>query len=105
MNLNELDALLAGLRNRHKSWRIWYVPRATAGPEWHAFREPVLTAATAEELEGYRRFVMTLAKKVADAHREGGESESPPESDAIHEIAVALGVPDSAASPSGSGQS
>ena len=51
MNLNELDALLAGLRNRHKSWRIWYVPRATAGPEWHAFREPVLTAATAEELE------------------------------------------------------
>ena len=63
------------------------------------------TKATPEELEGYRRFVLALARKVADAHREGGESESPPESDAIHEIAVALGVPDSAASSSGSGQS
>src|SRR5512132_2507145 len=33
--------------------------------------------ATAEELDGYRRFVLTLADKVAAAHREGGQDVSP----------------------------
>ena len=47
--------------------------------------------ATAEELEGYRRFVLALANKVAAAHREEGQSVSPPETDAIQEIAAALG--------------
>jgi hypothetical protein len=50
--------------------------------------------ATTEELEGYRRFTLTLARKVAAAHREGGQSESPPETEAIHEIAEALGTTD-----------
>jgi hypothetical protein len=50
--------------------------------------------ATTEELEGYRRFTLTVAHKVADAHREGGQSESPPETEAIHEIAEALGATD-----------
>ena len=35
--------------------------------------------ATAEELDGYRRFVLTLANKVAAAHREDGQSVSPAE--------------------------
>jgi hypothetical protein len=48
--------------------------------------------ATSEELDGYRRFVLTLADKVAAAHREGGRGESPPETEAIREIAEALGV-------------
>jgi hypothetical protein len=48
--------------------------------------------ATPEEVEGYRQFVLTLAKKVAAAHREGGQDESPAESDAIREIAAALGA-------------
>jgi hypothetical protein len=60
--------------------------------------------ATPEELDGYRRFVLGLAKKVAAAHREGGQSESPPETDAIHEIAAALGASESSGEPSGSGQ-
>ena len=47
--------------------------------------------ATSEEVEGYRRFIMTLAGKVAAAHREGGQSESPAETEAIQEIAGALG--------------
>jgi hypothetical protein len=63
------------------------------------------TKATPEELEGYRRFVLTLARKVAAAHREGGQNESPPETDAIHEIAAALGASDSSEPPSGPGQS
>jgi hypothetical protein len=48
--------------------------------------------ATAEELDGYRRFVLTLANKVAAAHREEGQSVSPPEAEAIQQIATALGT-------------
>jgi hypothetical protein len=47
--------------------------------------------ATPDEVEGFRQFVMTLAGKVAAAHREGGQSESPAETEAIQEIAAALG--------------
>jgi hypothetical protein len=48
--------------------------------------------ATPEELEDYRRFVLTLADKVATAHREGEESVSPAERAAIEEIAASLGA-------------
>jgi hypothetical protein len=48
--------------------------------------------ATPEELDEYRRFVVTLAEKVANAHREGGDSAvSDAESAAIDEIRGALG--------------
>lgn len=47
--------------------------------------------ATPEEVEGYRRFVLTLADKVANAHREGGQSVSDAEQAAIDEISTALG--------------
>jgi len=55
----------------------------------------VESKATAEELEGYRRFVLALANKVAAAHREEGQDVSPPETDAIQAIAAALGTTDS----------
>jgi hypothetical protein len=48
--------------------------------------------ATAEELDGYRRFVLALANKVAAAHREEGRGVSPGETQAIEEIATALGT-------------
>jgi hypothetical protein len=47
--------------------------------------------ATPEELDGYRRFVLTLANKVAAAHREEGQSVSPAEEEAIQQITAALG--------------
>jgi hypothetical protein len=50
------------------------------------------TKATAEEVEGYRRFVLTLANKVAAAHREDGQDVSPAEAEAIDQIAAALGT-------------
>ena len=50
------------------------------------------TKATPEEVDGYRRFVLTLAKKVAAAHREHGQSVSPAEAVAIEQIADALGT-------------
>jgi len=47
--------------------------------------------ATAEERNDYRRFVLSLASKVAAAHREHGQSVSPAEEQAIQQITAALG--------------
>jgi hypothetical protein len=52
----------------------------------------VESKATAEELAGYRRFVLAVANKVAAAHKEEGQSVSPAETDAIQAIAAALGT-------------
>ena len=52
--------------------------------------------ATPDEVEGYKRFVVTLADKVAGAHREGGAAVSEPERAAIDEISASLGSPGAA---------
>jgi hypothetical protein len=51
--------------------------------------------ATPSELDAYRRFVLTLADKVANAHREDGVSVSDAERAAIDEISASLGNPSS----------
>jgi hypothetical protein len=48
--------------------------------------------ATVEERDDYRRFVLTVADKVAAAHREGGKQVSPAEEQAIQDITTALGT-------------
>ena len=53
--------------------------------------------ATPEEVDEYRRFVLTLANRVAAAHKEGflglsGERVSEAEEAAVAEIAEALGT-------------
>ena len=48
--------------------------------------------ATPEELDDYKRFVLNVADKVANAHREGGETVSPDEHAAIEAIATTLGT-------------
>ncbi len=48
--------------------------------------------ATAEERDDYRRFVLTVANKVAAAHREGGRQVSPAEQQAIQDITTAMGM-------------
>jgi hypothetical protein len=47
--------------------------------------------ATPEEVEGYRNFVLTLARRVAAAHKEGDETVSPSEQAAIDRIGESLG--------------
>ncbi|HEY5051800.1 MAG TPA: hypothetical protein VII45_00145 [Solirubrobacterales bacterium] len=47
--------------------------------------------ATPEEVDDYRRFVISLANRVAGAKTEGDEPESEAEKAAISEITVALG--------------
>jgi hypothetical protein len=50
--------------------------------------------ATPGEVDGYRRFVLTLADKVASAHSEGAAGAGEPERAAIAEISASLGSPD-----------
>lgn len=57
--------------------------------------------ATADELGDYRRFVLSLAEKVAAAHREGGAEVSDPERAALDEIGSSLGVSSQDASGNG----
>ena len=47
--------------------------------------------ATPDEVNDYRKFVLTLADKVANAHSEDGMAVSGPEHAVIDEIATALG--------------
>ena len=46
--------------------------------------------ASPDEVDGYKRFVLTVADKVANAHREGGQSVSDAERAAIDEISAAM---------------
>jgi hypothetical protein len=48
--------------------------------------------AAPEEVEDFRRFVVTLAERVAGAHEESGEAVSGPERAAIQEISAAVGT-------------
>ena len=51
--------------------------------------------ATPEEVDQYRRFILSLADKVAAAHREEGQEVSPAEAVAIDQIAGVLGTKES----------
>ena len=53
---------------------------------WSTARRPP------QEGDDYRRFVLTLAGKVAAAHKEAGQSVSPAEAEAIQQITAALGT-------------
>ncbi|HEX3716031.1 MAG TPA: hypothetical protein VHV09_24785 [Trebonia sp.] len=48
--------------------------------------------ATPEERDDYRRFVLAVTSKVAEAHREGGQRVSPQEQQAIQDITTALSI-------------
>ena len=48
--------------------------------------------ATVEERDDYRHFVLSVANKVAAAHREGGKQVSPAEEQAIQDVTTALGM-------------
>jgi hypothetical protein len=51
--------------------------------------------AAPDEVDEYRRFILTAANKVAAAHREEGQDVSPAEAEAIDQIADALGTRES----------
>lgn len=49
--------------------------------------------ATQEEVEGYRTFVLAVARKVAEAHEEEGQPISAAEQAAIDKVASTIGTP------------
>ena len=51
----------------------------------------VLRAKSPDDVEGYKRFVLEVAQRVAEAHKEGGEAVSAEEQEAIGKIESALG--------------
>ena len=51
---------------------------------------PLRAKATPEELADYREFVVSVASKVAAAHKEEGERVSPPEQAALDEVRAHL---------------
>jgi hypothetical protein len=64
------------------------------GPGVQALRDAAAVLegkATPAELDAYRNFVLDLARRVAEAHKEGGQPVSPAEQEAIDTIATSLG--------------
>jgi len=47
--------------------------------------------ASPDEVESYKRFTLTVAERVAEAHEEGGEATSAAEREAIQKITSTLG--------------
>lgn len=66
---------------------------ATATQHLHDAVALLEAKATAEEVEDYRQFVLTLVHKVATAHREHDQDISPEEAAAIEQIRTVLGTP------------
>ena len=48
--------------------------------------------ATADEVDDYRRFILTLARRVAERHEEHGTQISAAERAALDDLATALGA-------------
>jgi hypothetical protein len=53
--------------------------------------ELLQSKGTAEEVDDYKRFVLAVAERVANAHREDGQAVSDAERAAIDEISAAVG--------------
>jgi hypothetical protein len=51
----------------------------------------VLQAKSPDDVEGYKRFVLEVARRVAEAHKEDGQAVSAKEEEAITNIEAALG--------------
>ena len=86
----EVDRTRAGSREELKEHNLQNLRDAVAVLE---------TKAGPEEVEEYKRFIVGLAERVAEAHREGflglsGERVSDAERAAVEEIASTLGVPE-----------
>jgi hypothetical protein len=74
-------------------------PEALATQGLERLREAVAAVeseGTPEEVEDYRTFVVSLARRVAEAHKEGGEEISPAEEAALDRVEEALAAPSTA---------
>ena len=94
-----VDAIVAAKPERDHTHYHSHEELKTAGLQHLGDAVAVLEQkATPDEVEGYKQFVLALAERVANAHREHGQSISPAEQAALDEIAAAL---DTTAEPAG----
>jgi len=88
-----LDELVAAGPKRGSRFRSTDELRAEGQQHLPEAAALLAEKATPEEAEQYRAFVVTLAEKVAEAHKEGGEKVSTREREAIEEIGATLSPP------------
>jgi hypothetical protein len=91
-NSELLDEIVAAKPERDHSRFHSYDELRRHGQE--VLREAVATLAgkaTADEVDDYRRFVVALARRVAERHKEDGVAISPREQAALDDVAAALG--------------
>jgi len=91
-NSELLDAIVAAKPERDHTKFHSYDELKRHGVQ--LLQEAVVTLqgkATAEEVDDYRRFVLALARRVAERHEEHGTNISPAEQAALDELAAALG--------------
>jgi hypothetical protein len=93
-----LDEIVAAKPQRDKTHYHSHDEQKTAGLKHLQDAVAILgQKAAPEDIEGYKQFVLTLAGKVAHAHREHGQEVSPAEQAALDEIAATLGTSSSGA--------
>jgi hypothetical protein len=91
-----LDEIVAAKpKMEHKTYHSVEELKDTRLQHLRAAVAVLASRATPEEVDEYRRFILTLADKVAAAHREEGQDVSPAEAAAIDQIAGALGTTES----------
>ena len=91
-----LDEIVAAKpKMEHKRYRSSEELRDTGLQHLRTAVELLESKATPQEVDEYRRFILTLANKVAAAHREEGQEVSSAEAAAIDQIAGALSTQES----------
>jgi hypothetical protein len=92
-NSELLDAIVAAKPERDHTRFHSYEELKSHGLK--LLQEAVATLAskaTAEEVEEYRQFVVSLARRVAERHEEHGTQVSPTEQSALDDLTIALGA-------------
>ena len=86
--LDELAATKPNVERYHSLEEM----REKGLPQLRQAVELVAQKGTPEEVEAYRRFVLAVAQRVAEAHKEHGDKVSPAEQAAIDEVAATIGA-------------
>jgi hypothetical protein len=87
-----LDELVSAKPERdHTKYHSFEELKENSLRRLHEAVELLTGKATPEEVEDYRRFVLTLTERVAKRHREDGADVSPAEQQTIEDVRAALG--------------
>jgi hypothetical protein len=86
-----LDAVVSERPRTDRSGEFLRDPQGVGAAQLREAVELLRAKASPDELEEYRRFVLAVAERVAEAHRENGADVSPSERAALDRIRDAVG--------------